>query len=82
MPLIQDPDQETFTIQVNLGDSLAFATYSKLTFTFDPKEIDVRVKEYVIRIKLTDNNSSPKSSSYSLIVRVNSNITQSNINNQ
>jgi len=47
-------------------------------FHFNPKENDYRVKPYIIKIKLTDNNSSPKSSIYYFKIQVNSNSTTEN----
>lgn len=54
---------------VTLGSALTFTKFDGKTFEFKPTQEQVN-KKYVIKIKLTDINSFPKSFAYTLNVRI------------
>ena len=70
LPTIADPNNETYTIAVNLSDSFIFTQYSKGKFTFRPKMSDVKSTPYSIKITLRDKNQYPKQSVYTLQVTI------------
>ncbi len=70
LPDISDPDNDGWTMSVNLGEAIVFADFTNNSFTFEPMINSARIKPYLIFITLTDINSSPKKSVYTLEVTV------------
>ncbi|CDW74892.1 UNKNOWN [Stylonychia lemnae] len=64
LPTITDPDNDQFTINVDLGSSYPFTTYKYPTFKFNPGSNANGT--YLIKIVLADKNKIPKSSKYTL----------------
>ena len=80
-PGISDPDNDSFTVIVILGSSMMFTTFDskKNLLIFNPLLSQVSQNPYQIRVKLTDQNPYPKSSSYTLLVTVVSNSTTNSV---
>ena len=80
LPSILDPDSEdTFQAKVQLNDAIAFSSFDQksLSFTFNPDlKLTKSDSTYLIKIVLEDNNPYPKSSTYSLAVKIHMNQTQ------
>jgi hypothetical protein len=56
-PLISDPDNDDYTVDVNLGEAFIFAKCSALKLKFNPGHDDFRQTPYLIVITLTDKNT-------------------------
>lgn len=77
LPSITDPNNDTYSITVNLEDSFSFTQYKNSTFLFQPHMSDVKSTPYSIKITLKDHNQYPKQSVFTLLVTVKD--SQSNI---
>ena len=77
LPSITDPNNDTYSITVNLEDSFIFTQYKNSTFLFQPHMSDVKSTPYSIKITLKDHNQYPKQSVFTLLFTVKD--SQSNI---
>lgn len=71
-PSVTDVDGDKWTATVSLGEAAVFTTYDSLSFKFAPLPANARTTPYVIKIKLSDQNTSPKSLSYPFFLTVKS----------
>ena len=58
------------SVEVNFGSALPFGSVNQRTLTFEPKSLAVSQATFKVKIKLTDVNAFPRTSSYSLFVSV------------
>ncbi len=72
IPHIQDPDEDPFTVSVNLGSSMPFAKYysNNHSFVFQPSNSSAKSTPYRISVILEDRNLRPKKQTYILSVDV------------
>lgn len=63
-----DPDNDLFKISVNFQEGFTFGSYTKMSLELSPKTCDVRMRSYIIRIILEDNNTFTKRSEYIIAV--------------
>jgi len=70
LPEISDPDGDLWSVRVDLGEAIVFASFSNNSLSLEPKISSARKNPYSISIRLTDNNQAPKSSLYSLSIMV------------
>ncbi|TNV86287.1 hypothetical protein FGO68_gene17282 [Halteria grandinella] len=70
LPGIIDPDDDNFTISLQLGELTSFATFAVNTFSFNPLPNQNYKDTYKATIKLTDLNLKPQSSKYTLLIRL------------
>jgi hypothetical protein len=69
LPGTTDAEGDNVAITVNLGKAITFITYSSGKFTISPGA-SLASGAYTITVTLTDDNSSPKDTSYTLNVNV------------
>lgn len=64
LPKISDPDGDSWTIDLNLGEAFLFSYFSNNTLKFSPTITNEKNTPYIIGITITDKNTYPKSSKY------------------
>ncbi|TNV86917.1 hypothetical protein FGO68_gene12905 [Halteria grandinella] len=70
LPSISDADHDEFQVTANLGEAAIFATFEGTAFNFLPLPAHVRASPYIIKVKLTDKNTFPRSLTYPLFVYI------------
>ena len=61
LPQIVDPDSDIFKVDIDLQQTITFATTLNNLITFKPAVKDAKLTPYIIKIVLTDENKYPKS---------------------